>query len=173
MRAAPDPRILTGWSGASPHVLRLPLAGFPPVSRCPPGLPPSPAFLWFPFVRRSPVRSLRPLPGSGSPSVSLRAPFRLGNPHVNAAARRFRRHWSRAAWTKVTSPAAATSPGSRDPPALQMAAAGQDRMPPQNRLLRAAASLGHRHDRTVQTGGYLCRRPKTEVALRDRLPRQP
>jgi len=104
-------------------------AGFPPVSRLPAGvLPPSPAFPWFPFVRRSPVRSLRPLPGSGSPSVSLRAPFPLSNSHVNAAAGRFRRHRSRAAGTKVTSPAAATSPGSRDPPALQMGSgwAGSD-----------------------------------------------
>ena len=100
-------------------------SGFPFARRV---LPPSPAFLWFPFVRRSPVRSLRPLPGSGSPSVSLRAPFPLSNSHVNAAAGRFRRHRSRAAGTKVTSPAAATSPGSRDPPALQMGSgwAGSD-----------------------------------------------
>ena len=75
VRAAPDPRILTGWSGASPHVLRFPPRAFLRFPVCPPGPPPSPAFLWFPFVRRSPVRPLRPLPGSGSPSVSLRVPF--------------------------------------------------------------------------------------------------
>ena len=67
MRAAPDPRILTGWSGASPVVLRFPLRAFLRFPVCPPGSPPSPAVPWFPFVRRSPVRRLRPLPGSGSP----------------------------------------------------------------------------------------------------------
>ena len=75
MRAAPDPRILTGWSGASPHVLRYPLRAFLRFPVCPPGSSPSSAVPRFPFVRRSPVRSLRPLPGSGSPSVSLRVPF--------------------------------------------------------------------------------------------------
>ena len=114
-------------------------AGFPPVSRLPAG--------FFPFVRR-PLVSLRPA-FSGSfpsavarfrfPSVSLRVPFPLGNLHVSAAAGRFRRRRSQAAGTKVTSSAATTSLGSRDPPALQMAAAGHDGMPPQNRLLRAAA----------------------------------
>ena len=63
-----------------------------------------------PFVRRSPVRSLRPLPGSGSPSVSLRVPFALSDFYLTAAAGRFPRHWSRAAGTKVTSSAATTSP---------------------------------------------------------------
>ena len=95
-------------------------AGFPPVSRLPAG--------FFPFVRLPLVSlrpafsgcSLRPLPGSGSPSVSLRVPFPLSNLHVSAAAARFRRRWSRAAGTKVISSAATTSPGSRDPPALQM-----------------------------------------------------
>jgi hypothetical protein len=75
MRAAPNPRVLTGWSGASPHVLRVRLAGFPPVSRLPTGL--------VPVVRPRMVSlrpafsgcSLRPLPGSGSPPVSLRVPF--------------------------------------------------------------------------------------------------
>ena len=52
MRAAPDPRILTGWSGASPHVLRFPPRAFLWFPVCPPGSPPSPAFPWFPFVRR-------------------------------------------------------------------------------------------------------------------------
>ena len=95
-------------------------AGFPPVSRMPAG--------FFPFVRL-PLVSLRPA-FSGSfpsavarfrfPSVSLRFPFPLGNLHVSAAAGRYRRRRSQAAGTKVTSSAATTSPGSRDPPALQM-----------------------------------------------------
>ncbi len=88
----------------------------------------------FPFARR--VLPLRPpssgFPSSGvlrfvpfgrcpvpvSPSVSLRVPFPLGNLHVSAAAGRFRRRRSQTAGTKVTSSAATTSPGSRDPPAL-------------------------------------------------------
>ena len=94
-------------------------AGFPPVSRLPAGLSPSPAVPGFPssgvlrFVPfgRCPVPVLRRFP-SGFPSLS--------NLHVSAAAGRFRRRRSRAAGTKVTSPAATTSPGSRDPPALQM-----------------------------------------------------
>ena len=119
MRAAPDPRILTRWSGASPHVLRFPPRAFLRFPVCPPGSPPSPAFLWFPVVRRSPVRPLRPLPGSGSPSVSLRVPLPLGNLHDSAAAGRFRRRWSRAARAKVTSPAA--TPLAVDTPRLDLA----------------------------------------------------
>jgi len=72
MRAAPDPRTLTGWSGASPHALQVSPTGFPPVSRLPTGFSPSPAFLWFPFVRRSPVRSLKPC---YPVPVPLRVPF--------------------------------------------------------------------------------------------------
>ena len=106
MRAAPDPRILTGWSGASPHVLRFPPRAFLRFPVCPPGSSPSPAFLWFPFVRRSPVRPLRPLPGSGSPSGVPPGSLPLSNLHDSAAAARFRRRWSRAARAKVTSPAA-------------------------------------------------------------------
>jgi hypothetical protein len=75
---------------------------------CPPGSPPSPAFLWFPFVRRSPVRPFGRCPGSGSPSVSLRVPLPLSNLHDSAAEGRFRRRWSRAERAKVTSPAATT-----------------------------------------------------------------
>ena len=108
MRAAPDPRILTGWSGASPHVLRFPPRAFLRFPVCPPGSPPSPAFPWFPVVRRSPVRPFGRCPGSGSPSVSLRVPLPLSNPHDSAAGGRFRRRWSRAARAKVTSPAATT-----------------------------------------------------------------
>jgi hypothetical protein len=114
----PKSPALTGWSGASPHVLRFPLRAFLRFPVCPPGSSPSPAVLWFPFVRRSPVRSLRPLPGSGSPSASLRVPFPLSNLYISAAARRFPRRWSRAAGTNATS---STTPlGSRDPPARRM-----------------------------------------------------
>jgi hypothetical protein len=114
MRAAPNPRTLTGWFGASPHVLRFPPAGFPPVSRLPAGS--------LPFVRLSLV-SLRPAFSGLFPSAVARVPvplrfppgsLPLSNLHVSAAVRRFRRRWSRAAGTKVTSPAATTSPGSRD-----------------------------------------------------------
>ena len=89
-------------------------AGFPPVSRLPAGFSPFARLPWFPFVRRSSVRSLRPLPGFrfpfGVPPVSLP----LGNLHDSAAGGRFRRRWSRAARAKVTSPAAA-APLRRDP----------------------------------------------------------
>ena len=100
--------------GLGPH---LTSSGFP----C--GL--SSSFLWFPFVRR-PLVSLRPA-SSGFPSsgvlrfvpfgrcpvpvprpVSLRVPFPLSNLHLSAAARRFRRRWSRAAGTNVASSAATT-----------------------------------------------------------------
>ena len=104
-------------------------AGFSPVSRLPAG--------FLPFVRL-PLVSLRPA-FSGSfpsavarfrfPSVSLRVPVPLGNLHVSAAAGRFRRRRSQAAGTKVTSSAATTSPGSRDPPAFRWAAAGHDGIP--------------------------------------------
>ena len=120
VRAAPNPRTLTGWFGASPHVLRFPPRAFLRFPVCPPGPSPSSAFFWFPFVRRSPVRSLRPLPGFRFPLGFPPGSLPLSNLHVSAAVRRFRRRWSRAAGTKVTSPAATTSPGSRDPPALQM-----------------------------------------------------
>ena len=106
MRAAPDPRILTGWSGASPHVLRFPPRAFLRFPVCPPGSPPSPAFLWFPVVRRSPVRPLRPLPGFRFPFGVPPGSLPLSNLHDSAAAGRFRRRWSRAARAKVTSPAA-------------------------------------------------------------------
>jgi hypothetical protein len=86
----------------------VPLRAFLRLPVCPPGSFPSSAFLWFPFARRSPVCSLRPsLPGSGSPSVSLRVPFPLSDLHVSAAGGRFRRRWSREAGTKVTTCAAA------------------------------------------------------------------
>ena len=120
---------------------------------CPLGSSPSPAVPWFPIVRRSPVRSLRPLPRFRFPRRFPPVPF-LSNLHVSAAARRFCRRGSLAAGTKVTSSAATTSPGSRDPPALQMAATGHDGMPPQNRLICAGARampsrLGPRAERRL------------------------
>jgi hypothetical protein len=78
-------------------------AGFPPVSRLPAE--------FFPFVR-PPRVSLRPAFSGSLPSAvarlrfpfgSLRVPFPLGNIDGNAAAGRFRKHWSRAARTKVPS----------------------------------------------------------------------
>jgi hypothetical protein len=83
-------------------------AGFPPVSRLPAGS--------LPFVRLLLV-SLRPAFSGLVPSAVARFRFPFGFPpgslplsnlHVSAAAGRFRRRWSRAAGTKVTSPAATT-----------------------------------------------------------------
>jgi len=82
--------------------------GFPPVSRLPAGFSPSPAFLWFPFVRRSPVRPLRPLPRFRFPFGVPPGSLPLSNVHDSAAEGRFRRRWSRSARSKVTSPAATT-----------------------------------------------------------------
>ena len=122
----------------------------------------------FPFARR--VLPLRP-PSSGFPSsgvlrfgpfgrcsvpVPLRVPFPLRNPHVSAAAGRFRRRWSRAAGTNVTGSA---GPPRRDRaigPHYRRVAAGHDEMPPQNRLLPAAASAGHRRTRTANNLGWEC-----------------
>ena len=111
MRAAPNPRTLTGWSGASPSRPPVPLWALLRFPVCPPGSSPSSAVLWFPFVRRSPVRSLRPFARFRFRSVSLRVPYPLSNLHVSAAARRFRKRWSPAAGTKVTSSAATTVTG--------------------------------------------------------------
>ena len=91
-------------------------SGFPV---CPPGSPPSSAFLWF----------LRPAVSGLFPSAVARFRIPFGFPpgslppsnlYVSAAAGRFRGRWSRAAGTKVTSSAAIPSLGSRDRPALQM-----------------------------------------------------
>jgi len=75
MRAAPDPPG-SRPGGLGPHLTSSGFlgglsSGFPFARRVLPFV----RLPWFPFVRRSPVRSLRPLPGSGSPSVSLRVPF--------------------------------------------------------------------------------------------------
>ena len=73
MGAAPNPRTLTGRSGASSHGLRFPLRAFLRFPGCPPGSSPSSAFPWFPVVRRSPVR----------PSGRCPVPVPLGFPPVS------------------------------------------------------------------------------------------
>jgi len=98
VRAAPNPRALTGRFGASSHVLRSPLQAFlrfPVV--CPPVLSPSSASSGFPSAASAVTVRFR------SPSVSLRVPFPLSNPDASTPAGRFRGRWSRAARTKVTS----------------------------------------------------------------------
>jgi hypothetical protein len=87
---------LTSWPPA-------PLRAFLRFPVCPPGPSPSPAFPWFPVLRRSPVRPLRPLPGFRFPSGFPSA----GNAHASAAARRSRSRGARAAGTKGTSSAPA------------------------------------------------------------------
>ena len=128
-------------------------SGFPFARRVLPLRPPSPGFpssgvLRFVAFGRCPV----PVPLSGVPAGFPS----LGNRHDSAAAGRFRRRWSRAARTKVTSPAAATpAPGSRRDlvRTAPTGSAGRDRMPLQNRLLRATAGAGHRRTRTTRNGG--------------------
>ena len=105
MRAAPDPRILTGWSGASPHVLRFPPRAFLRFPVCPPGSPLRPPSSGFPssgVLRFVPFGRPRFRCPFGVPPGSLP----LSNLHDSAAKGRFRRRWSRAARAKVTSPAA-------------------------------------------------------------------
>jgi hypothetical protein len=107
MRAAPDPRILTG--GLGPHLTSSGSpAGFPPVSRLPAGFSP---FARLPLVSLRPAfsgSSLRPLPRFRFPFGVPPGSLALSNLHDSAAEGRFRRRWSRAARAKVTSPAATT-----------------------------------------------------------------
>jgi hypothetical protein len=113
--------------------------GLPPVSRSPTGFFP---FVRLPLASLSPAVSgwsLRPLPGSGSPSVSLRVPFPLSNVHVSAAAPRSRRRWSQAAGTNVISSAPTTCLDRAIRPRSRWAAAGHDGISPPDRLLRAVA----------------------------------
>ena len=95
-------RVVWGLTSRPP----VPPAGFPPVSRLPAGFSP---------VARLPLVSRRPAFSGLSPSAAARFRFPSGVPpgslplsnlHDSAAARRFRRRWSRAARAKVTSPAA-------------------------------------------------------------------
>jgi Phosphotransferase enzyme family len=71
MRAAPDPRILTGWSGASPHVLRFPRRAFLRFPVCPPGSAPFP---------RLPLVSLRPAFSGSFPSAVAWVRFSVSFP---------------------------------------------------------------------------------------------
>ena len=95
-------RVVWGLTSRPP----VPPAGFPPVSRLPAGFSP---------FARLPQVSRRPAFSGLSPSAAARFRFPFGVPpgslplsnlHDSAAARRFRRRWSRAARAKVTSPAA-------------------------------------------------------------------
>ena len=144
-------RVVWGLTSRPP----VPPAGFPPVSRLPAGFSP---------FARLPLVSRRPAFSGSSPSAVARFRFPFGVPpgslplsnlHHSAAAGRFRRRWSRAARAKVTSPAA-TPPAwisPRSVPHDRWAAAGHNGMPLQNRLLRAAASAGHRRARTTNCDG--------------------
>jgi hypothetical protein len=141
-------RVVWGLTSRPP----VPPAGFPPVSRLPAGLSP---------FARLPLVSLRPAFSGSSPSAAARFRFPFGVPpgsrpwsnlHDSAAAGRFRRRWSRAARTKVTSPAAIPRLDlAVIRPALQMGSGWARWMLRQNRLLRAAARAGHRRARTAQT----------------------
>jgi hypothetical protein len=116
-------RVVWGLTSRPP----VPPAGFPPVSRLPAGFfplrPPASGFPSSGVLRFVPFGRC---PGSGSPFGVPPGSLPLSDLHVSAAAGRFHGRWSREAGTKVTSPAAATSPGSRDPPACRWAAAGHD-----------------------------------------------
>jgi len=71
MRAAPNPRTLTGWSGASPHVLRFRRRAFLRLPVCPPGSSP---------FARLPLVSLRPAFSGSVPSAVARFRFPFGFP---------------------------------------------------------------------------------------------
>ena len=108
-------RVVWGLTARRP----VPLRAFLRFPVCPPGSPPSPAVPGLPSS--GVLRFGSPAAARFRFSVGFPPGFpSLSNLHVSAAAGRFRRRRSRAAGTKVTSPAATTSPGSRDPPALQM-----------------------------------------------------
>ena len=97
----------------------VPLRAFLRFPVCPRVLPLRPLSSGFPSSGVLRFVSFGRCPGSGS----LRFPSwfpSASNAYASAAARRFRRRWSRAAGTKVTSSAATTSPGSRGPPARRM-----------------------------------------------------
>jgi hypothetical protein len=109
------PGLSPGRSGASPSRPAVPSAGFPPASRLPAGFSP---FARLPLVQRASVRSLRPLPGSGSPSVPSGFPFpwaisTLAPPRSDSAGVGPGRQGPRS--SVLPRPLA----GSRDPPAPQ------------------------------------------------------
>jgi hypothetical protein len=150
MRAAPNPRTLTGRFGASPDVLRFPLRAFRPPAR------------FLPFARR-PVVSPRAASSGLFPSAVPAwfrfpfgfppVPFPFGNLHVSAAARRFRRRWSRAAGTNVTSSTVTPRRYRAIPARTTDAAAGHDGMSPHKRLICAAE-----HGRVALAGSHAERR---------------
>jgi len=152
MRAAPNPRILTGRFGASPHVLGVPQRAFLRFPVCPPvpprrppsaGFPPAGDLRLGPFGRHCRFRF---------PVGSLRVAVPLSTVQRSAATARFRGRWSRTAGTNVISAAATASPGPRSARA-RMGSGWHDGMPPANRLSRAAASAQDRCARTAQNGG--------------------
>ena len=110
-------RVVWGLTSRPPVPLRA-SSGFPfarldlPLRPPSPGFPSSGVLRFVPFGR---------CPGSGSPSVSLRVPFPLSNFHVSAAAGAVLQALV-PGWQGPRSPVLPrpASPGSRDPPALQM-----------------------------------------------------
>jgi hypothetical protein len=118
MRAAPDPRALAREVWGLTSRPAVPSAGFPPASRLPARFSPFARLPLVPLVRRAPARSLRPLPGSGSPSVPSGFPFpwaisTLAPPRSDSAGVGPGRQGPRS--SVLPRPLA----GSRDPPAPQ------------------------------------------------------
>jgi hypothetical protein len=127
-------------------------AGFPPVSRLPAGLSP--------FARR-PLVSLRPAFSGSVPSAAAQFRFSAGFPPGSLP-------WAIFTLALPRAGSAGAGPGRQGPrspvpprpprldhairPHCRWAAAGHDGMPPQNRLLPAAASAAHRRARTAQGG---------------------
>ncbi len=125
-------------------------AGFPPVSRLPAGLSP--------FARR-PLVSLRPAFSGSVPSAAARFRFSVGFPPGSLP-------WAIFTLALPRAGSAGAGPGRQGPrspvlprpprldhairPHCRWAAAGHDGMPPQNRLLPAAASAAHRRARTAR-----------------------
>ncbi len=157
MRAAPDPRTLTGWSGASPHALQVSRRAFLRFPVCPPGSPLRPPSSGFP-----PSGVLRFVPLSRA----TRFRFPSGIPFP----------WASFTIALPAGGSAGVGPGRQGPrspvpprsprldrairPHDRWAAAGHDGMPSRHRLLRADASAGRRRARTARSGGSApgCRR---------------
>jgi hypothetical protein len=153
MRAAPNPRTLTGWSGASPHVLRFPCglsSGFPFARWVPPLRPPSAGFPSSGVLRLFPSAVARFRFPFGFPPGS----FPLGKFHASAAEERFRRPWSRAAGTKVTSSAATASRGSRNRRATDERRLATTRFRYSIAPSAAPANARHRRAPIAPNGGY-------------------
>ncbi len=153
-------RVVWGLTARPP----VPLRAFLRFPVCPPGSPPSPAVpglpssgvLRFGPFGRCPVPVLRRFP-SGFPSLS--------NLHVSGL---WGNLWGAVTLALPRAGSAGAGPGRQGPrspvlprpprldhairPHCRWAAAGHDGIPPQNRLLPAAASAGHRRARTAQGG---------------------